>query len=36
MTFAAKVTSKIDWVEVFEISEYASALSPMMRERLFP
>lgn len=34
--YGADAMAKIEWVEVFEISEYASALSPMMRERLFP
>jgi len=34
--FGEAASGKVEWVEVFEISEYASALSPMMRERLFP
>jgi len=34
--YGAEAVAKIEWVEVFEISEYASALSPAMRERLFP
>lgn len=34
--YGAEAIANIEWVEVFEISEYASALSPAMREILFP
>lgn len=35
-TYGAERAAKVEWVEVFEISEYASAMSAEMRGRLFP